>query len=215
MQPQQPQRPNELEIDDLWQRGVFDRLLAPVLQKHSYKNQIVFIPFGSAVAKMLQLRAHVDAVAQLPHGGMLSIEVKIVRWPGAKEGRLSYAHWKDFFLETWSCSIGPNRQKGWMHTSDAEILLFCQCGPKEERLDCFPLPFSRLRTWFIRNIDRLPERKVTNVIDGRALWSIGRLAPITKVCRELHVEGFRISDKGLISDLYGEPILGFLQRGAA
>lgn len=214
MQPQQPRRPNELELDDIWQRGVFDRLLAPVLQEYSYKNQIVFIPFGGAVSKMLQLRAHVDAVAQLPHGGMLSIEVKIVRWPGAKEGRPSYTHWKDFFLETWSCSVGPHRQKGWMHTSDANILLFCQCGAHEERLDCFPLPFSRLRTWFIRNVDRLPERKVTNRIDGRALWTIGRLAPISTVCRDLRVEGFRVNTDGVISDLYGKPILRFIREAA-
>jgi hypothetical protein len=210
MSPQR--RPNELELDDAWQRGVFERLIAPVLEAHSYRNQIVFIDIRSPVAKMLQLRAHVDAVAQLPHGKMLSIEIKIVRWPGVKEGRPSAYHWRDLFLETWSCSVGPNRQKGWMHTSAADVLLWCQCGVKEERLDCFPFPFSRLRAWFIRNVDRLPERRVANVIDGRALWSIGRLAPISTVCRDLRVEGFRVTDRGLISDLYGAPILRFLRQ---
>lgn len=213
MQQQKP--PNELQRDDEWQRGVFDKLLAPVLLKHSYRNQVVFLDIHSAVASLLQLRAHVDIVAQLPHGNTMSIEVKIVRWPGAKEGRPGYTHWRDLFLETWSSSVGDHRQKGWMHTSQADILLWCQCSLHENWLDCFPFPFSRLRTWFMRHIDTLPERRVENKIDGRALWTIGRLAPISNLCRELKTEGFRVNDAGLFTDLWGEPLLRFLQEKPA
>lgn len=204
------QRLNELESDDAWQRGVFDRLLAPVLLKHSYRNQVVFLDIRSAVASLLQLRAHVDIVAQLPHGNTMSIEVKIVRWPGAKEGRPGYTHWRNLFLETWSNSV--DRQKGWMHTSQADILLWCQCSLDEDSLDCFPFPFSPLRTWFMRHVDELPERRVENKINGRALWTIGRLAPINKLCRELKTEGFRVNAAGLFTDLWGEPLLRFLQE---
>ena len=68
---------NELEIDDAWQRDVFDRLLAPILQKHAYRNQVVFLDIASSIASLLKLRAHVDIVAQLPQGGTMSIEVKV------------------------------------------------------------------------------------------------------------------------------------------
>ena len=202
---------NELEIDDAWQRDVFDRLLAPILQKHAYRNQVVFLDIASSIASLLQLRAHVDIVAQLPQGGTMSIEVKIVRWPGARNGKPGWCHWKDFFLETWSSSVGEQK-KGWMYTSQADILLFCQCALHEDRLDCYPMPFRRLRVWFARHADELPERKVENVIDGRPLWTIGRLAPISSVCRELKVEGFRVNDEGLISDLWGEPLLHFMKE---
>lgn len=203
--------PNELEIDNQWQLDVFNRLLGPLLQAHAHQRAIVYIPFGSPVANMLQLRAHVDALAQLPGGGMLSLEFKIVRWPGVKEGRPSHTHWSDFFLETWSCSVEPNKTRGWMYTCEADVMLWCQCGVREERLDCFPLPFARLKTWFAKKDRDLRERKVPNVINGRALWSVGKLAPISTVTRELKVEGFRVTAEGLVSDLYGEPILGFLQ----
>jgi hypothetical protein len=209
----QQRRPNELELDDAWQRGVFDRLLAPILEKHSYKHKIVFIDINGPVAKMLQLRAHVDALAQLPHGKMLTLEFKIVRWPRDKDGRPSYTHWKDLFLETWSSRV--HGTQGWMHTCEADILLWCQCGLREDWLDCYPFPMSRLRTWFFRHIDGLPEREVENVIDGHALWSVGRLAPISSVCRELKVAGFRVKDQGLVTDLYGEPILQFLKERPA
>ena len=61
-----------------------------------------------------------------------------------QQGRPSYTHWKDLFLETWSCSVRGYEQKGWMHSSEAEILLWCQCSLNEDWLDCFPYPFSRL-----------------------------------------------------------------------
>jgi hypothetical protein len=210
----QQRRLNELESDDLWQRGVFDRLLAPVLREHSYRNQIVFIPFESPVAKMLQLRAGIDAVVQTPHGNMLSLEVKIVRWPGVREGQPSRTHWRDFFLETDSCTIPGREAKGWFLTSQAEILLWCQCSQREDVLRCWPLPFSPLRTWYMRNVLSLPERRVENRIDGRALWTIGRLASIDRVCRDLKIEGFRVTAEGLVTDLFGKPILGFLEGEA-
>lgn len=207
---QQQQRPNELELDDLWQRGVFDRLLAPILREHSYRQQVIFLDCKSSVASMLQRRAHVDVIAQLPHGGTMSVEVKIVRWPGAKQGRPGYTHWPNLFLETWSSSV--HRSKGWMNTSQADILLWCQCALLEDALDCFPFSFSRLRTWFIRNVNQLREVEVPNVIDGQALRTRGRLASITKVCRETRTEGFRVNESGLVSDLWGCPILDFMQK---
>jgi hypothetical protein len=99
-----------------------------------------------------------------------------------------------------------------MHTSQADILLWCQCALHEDWLDCFPLPLSRLRTWFLRHVDKMPEKKVPNIIDGRPLWTIGRLVEISRVCRRLKVEGFRLGENGAITDLFGKNDLRFLRE---
>jgi hypothetical protein len=152
-------------------------------------------------------------VAQLPDDATMSIEVKIVRWPGAKQGRPSHMHWADFFLETWSCTIPGHKSKGWMATSKADVLLFCQCSFQEDLLDCFPLQFDKLRKWCRKNWDTLKRPPpVPNIIDGRELRTVGVLAPIRKVCRALKVEGFSVDEDGLVSDLLGEPLLRFLRE---
>jgi hypothetical protein len=206
--------PNELEQDDAWQRSVFDPLLRPVLKEHAHDGQIVFLDLiTNQFAALVQKRAHLDIVAQLPNNATMSIEVKIVRWPGAKEGRPGYTHWKDFFLEMWSSKIQGHEQAGWMTTSQADILLFCQCAQFEDFLDCFPLPFKRLRAWVNEHLPTLEVRHVPNPISGRLLWTEGVLAPITKICRDLKVDGFRVNKQGLITDLFGKPVLGFLTDG--
>jgi hypothetical protein len=93
---------NELQIDDAWQREVFDRLLAPVLREATYQGQIIFLDIATSVASLLQRRAHVDAVAQLPKGGTMSLEFKIVRWPGARQGHFVVP---DGFIDTLQRAI--------------------------------------------------------------------------------------------------------------
>jgi hypothetical protein len=197
---------NELELDDRWQRGVFDKLLAPVLRDAAYKNQIVFLDIASPVADMLQRRAHIDALAQTENG-ILPIEIKLVRHP------LSTRHWSHFFLETWSCSVPKHESKGWMATSMAQILLWGQVSSGEDSITCWPLPFNALKNWTRSHWSELKKRSVQNPINGRPLWTKGCLAPIQQVCRDLQVEGFTVSEGGLICDLFGKPILTFLQEG--
>jgi hypothetical protein len=98
-----------------------------------------------------------------------------------------------------------------MFTSKADILLWCQCSQNEDVLRCYPVPFPRLRAWFAANGDGLAERSVENIISGHPLWTKGRLAPIEWVCEELKVEMFRVCPDGLVTDLFGRPILGFLR----
>ena len=205
---------NELQIDDAWQREVFDRLLAPVLREATYQGQIIFLDIATSVASLLQRRAHVDAVAQLPKGGTMSLEFKIVRWPQARQGRPARLHWGDFFLETWSCSVPGHEARGWLVTSLADILLYCQCSFDERSLDCFPLPLQRLRKWCAQHWEEMKKSTVDNPIDGRPLFTKGKLAPISKVCRALRVDGFRVDEDGVICDLWGKPLLSFM-RGAA
>jgi hypothetical protein len=210
-----PQRPlNELERDDVWSRAVIDRLLKPLLRAHAFENQVHFIGKDSPVALLLQKTAHVDALVPLSNGGDLSLELKVVRWP-FRDGEPSSKHWSDFFLETMSCSVRGHEQQGWMITCQADFLLWCQCSLHEHVLKCWPLPMKRLRAWFFKNQASLPERSVRNPINGRDLWTIGRLASISKVCTELKVEGFYVTDTGLVCDLLGAPILRFMQEPPA
>jgi hypothetical protein len=58
---------------------------------------------------------------------------------------------------------------------------------------------------------RLPKREVKNPINGHSLWTVGRLAPIKQLCRDLYSEGFKVTDTGLVDDLLGEPLLDFLR----
>jgi hypothetical protein len=208
---------NELQIDDAWQREVFDRLLAPVLREASYQGQIIFLDIASSVASLLQRRAHVDAVAQLPKGGTMSLEFKIVRWPHDEQGRPRRFHWRDIFLETWSCTVPGHQAHGWFFTSKADILLWSQCSYDERSLWCFAFPLQRLRAWYRRRLREQPELKlcfVENRIDGRSLWTRGRLAPISQLCRALRTEAFHVDENGLISDLWGKPLLPFMHSPA-
>lgn len=207
-------RLNELELDDEWQRGVFNRLLRRVLQRATCEGGIVFVDHDSDIAKVIQHQAHADIVVQIG-SGTLSIEVKLVRWPRYPGGAPSYYHWPYFFLEMWSCTVPGHRTRGWMGTSKANILLWGQVAADENAVDCFPLPFGPLRDWTRRHWRELQQRYVRNTIDGRSLWTLGRLAPINKVCRDLKVEGFRVDEQGLVSTLWGRPLLPFMREAAA
>lgn len=205
---------NELAHDDAWQRSVIERLLTPVLRAQAFQGQVYFFGCNSQVTRLLQMRAHVDAIVPLSNGGDISLEVKLRRWPGVKSGPPRRYGWSDVFLETFSCSIPGSEAQGWLFTCQAEFLLYCFCSAREDKIDCYPFFLPRLRRWFFHHKDQLREQRVPNPINGRNLWSVGKLAPISKICRELKVEGFRIDAGGLICDLYGEPILGFLKEPA-
>jgi hypothetical protein len=202
---------NELEEQDAWQRGVVNRLLKPVLRANAYEGQIHFFGCKSPVARLLQTQAHVDALVPLANGGDMSLELKMRRWPRLSDGTPRATDWPDFFLETWSCSIPGHKKRGWIYTCLGEFLLYGQVSAREDFIDCYPLPTRRLQTWFARNESMLKEQRVPNPINGFNLWTIGKLAPKTKLCRELRVEGFRVDQSGLVSNLYGTPILWFMQ----
>jgi hypothetical protein len=201
---------NELESDDAWQRQVADRLLKPILRAHAFEGQMYFFGCSSPVSKLLQQCAHVDAMT-LSNGGDLSLELKIVRWPGVKHGKPAWCGYSAFFLETWSSSVPGYERQGWMTTCIADWLLYCFCSAREDRLDCYPFPMGKLRAWFFKHEKTLKESKVPNPINGRLLWTIGRLAPKTIVCRELRIEGFRVAQQGLVCDLFGKPHLDFMK----
>jgi hypothetical protein len=205
-------RLNELERDDVWQRGIAERLLKPVLRKHAFEGQMYFFGCSSPISKLLQKCAHVDAMIPLSSGGDLSLELKIVRWPGVKRGRPHATGYSHFFLETWSSSLPGKEAQGWMYTCIADWLLYCFCSAHENAVDCFPFPMQALRLWFFPREKEFRESRVQNPINGQCLWSIGRLVPRIKTCRELKVDGFQVTDQGLVCDLFGKPHLSFMKQ---
>jgi hypothetical protein len=202
---------NELEAQDAWQRGMVNRLLKPVLRANAYEGQVHFFGCKSPVARLLQTQAHVDALVPLSNGGDLALELKMRRWPRSANGIPHAMDWPDFFLETWSCSIPGRGKQGWIITCQADFLLYCQCSAREDFVDCYPLHMRQLQRWFARNESTLKEQRVPNPINGTNLWTVGKLAPKSRLCRELRVEGFRVNQSGLISDLFGTPILWFME----
>jgi hypothetical protein len=202
---------NELEAQDRWQRDVVNRLLKPVLRANAYEGQIHFFGCKSPVARLLQTQAHVDALVPLSNGGDLALELKMRRWPRSADGTLHATDWPDFFLETWSCSIPGRKKQGWMTTCQADFLLYCQCSAREDSVECYPLHMRQLQRWFASNKDTLKEQRVQNPINGLDLWTIGKLVSKTTLNRQLGVEGFKVDQSGLVCDLFGKPILWFMQ----
>jgi hypothetical protein len=196
---------NELQIDNAWQAEIVNRLIAPLLECE-FDNRIVFIEHDNPVAVAIQHCAHVDAVATYQRT-QISIEIKTVRFPGAKRGMPWRFHYKDFFLETHSSTV--YNSPGWMKTSQADILFWGQVDLTETAVTCFPLPFDNLRKWAREHWAELveKERLVENIIDGRSLWTKGVLANIRQVCRDLHVAPFRIHLNKLITDDRGRTLL--------
>jgi hypothetical protein len=204
-------RVNEFEEDDAWSRKITERLLKPVLRAHAFEGQLHFVGAKSDWALMLQKRAHIDAIGPLAGGADLSLEFKLRRWPGAKHGNPFYRHWLDAFLETWSCSVPPYEQRGWMYTCQADFLIYGLVSLQEDLVDCYPFYMKHLREWFVRNEMGLEEQRVQNRINGRDLWSIGKLAALNRLCNELRVDRFTIREGRLVTDFWGTPILQFMR----
>jgi hypothetical protein len=204
---------NELEFDDDWSDRMFDKLLANILQRSSYRGRMVTVKCDSDIGNMIQRKAHVDLVMQVL-GGSIAIDWKFVRFPRSKkDGSPGDRHWRDIFFEEMSCTIPGQEAQGWGIISIADVLLWCQASLDENSANCWPFPLRPLRTWVAKKRSSLARRRVKNIINGRALWTEGLLVPIQSVCRDLQVEGFRVDLGDLVSDLYGSPELQFFPGG--
>jgi hypothetical protein len=202
---------SQFKVDDQWQQSIIDRFVKPVL---SNENTIVFFGHESGIDRMAQHKAHVDAVVQMLRGSM-SIEFKMRRWPRLANGTALQYDYPDFLLEVWSRTTGPSEykplEKGWLHASNIEWLLYGQVSFHEDFVDCWPLPFEQLKQWARKHWRELAECFSENWLNGTPYYSVSRLAPKLRVCRDLRIEGFRIQD-GLIGDMYGKPLLRFMHQ---
>ena len=126
--------------DDRFQKSIRDRVLKPFYGECSHEGRFVFVDKGR-LAKTLQMDA-VDTILQKVDNEIVSIEEKIVRWPG-------YMYQK-FCLETWSCTNKGYERPGWMYTGKCDFLFYCFVQSNESVLGCL-IPFSKLQIWFFEN----------------------------------------------------------------
>jgi hypothetical protein len=204
---------NRFQYDDAWSWAMYEKFLGDVLPQWSRQGRsLVAFRGNSAFAQFVQRQAHVDLAMELLDGA-LGIDWKCVRFPRLPSGEPRYSHWEAFLFEEMSCTIPGQEKQGWGVTSKADMILWAQATLDETAVSCWPLPLKRWRAWVHKNRTKLATTMVENRIDGRPLWTRCLKTPISSVCRDLKIVGFRVDADGLISDLWGMPELRFLPNG--
>lgn len=157
--------------DDKMQKAIRDKVLKPFYGEYSHEGRFVFIDKGR-LAMILQ-RDAVDTILQKDGNEVVSIEEKIVRWPGYMYQRVC--------LETWSCINKGFEREGWMHTGKSDFLFYCFVQPNGGVLGLF-IPFPKLQTWFFEN-DRF--KKYNIWISEQFNHTECRLTPIVDVLKAI------------------------------
>jgi hypothetical protein len=180
---------NEFHVDDAWQRGVRDKVLAPGFYgEYAVEGRYVFIDRGR-LAGLLQKRYAVDTIVQGRDGKAACIEEKIVRWPyDRKTGKPKDRPHTRFFLETESCTVPGHESNGWMVYGQADYLNYCFASRDESALTCWLIDFPELQTWFWEHVEEFRAHQMTDTVNR----TCGRLVPIEAVrqnvkcwCREI------------------------------
>jgi len=173
---------SDFQRDDVWQRQMRDKYLLPFYRMHSFEGRFVLLDKGR-MATMLQRRLAVDTIAQSKGeiGKAVSVEEKIVRWPGYEL--------TSFFLETQSCTVPGHESAGWMVYAESDYLAygFAQEG---EWIDLYWMPMQELKTWFWQHEAEFKLHVMRNTINKTA----GRLVPIERVSEAIpSMKRFRLS----------------------
>ena len=130
---------SDFHADDDWQKRIRDEILIPQFyRRQAVDGRYVLLDRGG-LALRLQREFGVDTLFQANSGETVSVEEKIVRWPG-------YAY-TAFCLETHSCTVPGRESPGWMAYSAADWLLYA-FATAEGGLECHLIDLPRLRAWF-------------------------------------------------------------------
>ena len=124
--------------DNSWQLGIRNRILYPFYKSKAHDGRFVFADKGS-LADVLQREMAVDTIMQIDGNAIASIEEKIVRWPGYE--------YKNYTLETMSCTVPGREKQGWMHYAKCDVLLYC-FTQQDGSLIAHAIPFRKLQEWF-------------------------------------------------------------------
>jgi len=116
-----------------------------------------FVPLERSPGSIwIQRNAHVDCILSSRRGGSVTIEEKIVRWPGYKYSAMTLETHSNL-ERTQEDDIGD----GWMKTSTADILLCAFEGP-EGGLTVWAFDLPMLREWFFANFENYPIADTSN-----------------------------------------------------
>src|SRR5262245_51496774 len=124
---------NVYDRDDRWQRDQRNRFLRAFFKGYSDDGRYVLTDKGT-LATLLQKRAAVDVICQLPGDVAEATEHKIVRWPGYVYPSIS--------IETVSCSTPGMETPGWIRSAGAERLMWC-FGRVFDEAAYPPLPYGQ------------------------------------------------------------------------
>lgn len=178
-------QPNDFHTDDAWQRDIRDRILVPQFYQTRCDGRFVLMDKGR-LATFMQRRMAVDTVAQLRSGEAVSVEEKIVRWPGYP--------YKAFTLETESCTVPGRESSGWMQYGYSDYLLYC-FQQEDGSLDCHLIDFQRLRKWFWPLEETWPVFQMTTKNKTR-----GRKVPISEVVAAVPCWRFALAEQAMAAE---------------
>ena len=170
---------NDFRSDDAWQRDLRDRILVPQFYQRRTNGRFVMMDKGR-LATFMQRRAAVDTIAQANNGEAVSIEEKIVRWPG-------YAY-NAFCLETKSCTVPGHESDGWMVYGKADYLLYC-FHQADDSIDCHMMKFQPLKEWFWQREHTWPVFQMATKNRTR-----GRKVPISEAHAAVPFIRFQLSE---------------------
>ena len=158
---------HDFDRDNAWQRRIRDEILVPHYRAEATEGRYVLLDRGN-LATRLQKELAVDTIFQIGGGEIVSVEEKIVRWPG-------YTY-TAFCMETHSCTVPGRESQGWMVYGSADCLLYC-FATAEQGLDCHMINFPRLKEWFWPIYERFDTFGPMDSLNK----SMGRKVPIVDV----------------------------------
>ena len=162
--------PDNFSDDDKWQRAMRDRFLLPFYQT---LGPYEFIDPTYRVADVHladTLLWPSRSLCGLPIANPLTVEEKLVRWPGY--------HYDAYTLETDSCTVVGRLSDGWMKNGIADILAYgFYTGPDDNRLRLHLVPFYQLQKWFHALDPKTFALTITNQLNKTAC----RVVPVTLV----------------------------------
>ena len=132
---------NEFFADNGYAQKRRDEILKPFYKMFGFESRFVFMDKGKLSEKLQ--REAVDTVLQQEENNVITIEEKIVRYPG-----YTYKH---FCLETWSCTVTGREKLGWMVYGQCDYLFYCFTQADRISAIGYLIPFKKLQQWFFEN----------------------------------------------------------------
>jgi hypothetical protein len=172
------------QLDDLWQKSMRNKFLAPFYKKLAHEGRYVFND-KSRCSLLLQKRYAIDTILQAESDRSTHIEEKIVRWKGRVYDK--------FFLETHSCTNQGHESDGWMVYAQADMLVYAFAQENDKGLKAYIIKdFEALKSWFWQVFEQYEVSTLTQNNRTR-----GRLVDIKDVEKNVEMECYYIyNDKG-------------------
>ncbi len=168
----------------------YRHLLEALYKQYSYDGRYVFID-KSRFSTLVQQRLKTDTVIQKDVEASNGIEEKVVAWP------VRDYPYTAFFLETKSCTNLGHESDGWMHTCQADYLLYA-FEIKDIGLDIYIVDFPLLQQWFWED-DRYARYKWHRMPDQNR--TLGHIVNIHHVTACIPTERFLIYFDGTTESL--------------